>query len=345
MTKTSRACAYGFFFFWLFVVVLNKSYSIHFTKSKYSLMYSGRRCIPNETIFEMHNVSEIIQCGKVCLTTNGCRSVFYQPTDRGCVGCRARLGFCDNKFMNFSDSLAFDMPIGAEKKELETYSDCKDILSTMSSPKNGIYDITLRYSKTKIKVYCDMETDGGGWTVFQNRFDGSVDFYRNFYEYENGFGDIDGEFWLGMLNCLKYVQEMTSFTREECLSELRISLIGSESEKAYELYTNFYLGYGPDYRIYLTPGKESTVQRKEFSLYDQNGVVFSTFDRDQDQSVSKCAVNYHGAWWYSDCARQNLNGEYITPGTAHTYINKGHFYHSFQSFLALKGSRMMFRRM
>ena len=65
---------------------------------------------------------------------------------------------------------------------------------------DGVYAILYRSRNKNIikKVYCDMITgDGGGWIVVQRRFDGSVDFNRNWNEYKHGFGDVYGEYWLG----------------------------------------------------------------------------------------------------------------------------------------------------
>ena len=79
-------------------------------------------------------------------------------------------------------------------------------------------------------VYCDQTTAGGGWTVFQKRLDGSVDFYRGWDDYKRGFGSLNGEYWLGL-------DKIHRLTKEQ--SRLRVELEETTGETAYAEYDLF----------------------------------------------------------------------------------------------------------
>ncbi|KAJ8024084.1 Fibrinogen C domain-containing protein 1 [Holothuria leucospilota] len=76
------------------------------------------------------------------------------------------------------------------------FIDCLDLFNA-NFTENGVFMIKpLDWPGAPIKVYCNM-TDGGGWTVFQRRLDHSINFYRNWTCYKEGFGSLDHEHWLG----------------------------------------------------------------------------------------------------------------------------------------------------
>nr|XP_019571145.1 PREDICTED: tenascin-X [Rhinolophus sinicus] len=149
-----------------------------------------------------------------------------------------------------------------------------------------------------LNVFCDMETDGGGWLVFQRRLDGRTDFWRDWEEYAHGFGNISGEFWLGN-------EVLHSLTKAGDYS-MRVDLRAGD-EAVFAQYDSFRVDSAADYyRLHLA-GYHGTAGD---SMSYHSGSVFSARDRDPNNLLISCAVSYRGAWWYRNCHYANLNGLY-----------------------------------
>ncbi|EDO34855.1 predicted protein, partial [Nematostella vectensis] len=77
--------------------------------------------------------------------------------------------------------------------------------------------VSIPSSQSPVEVYCELDTNDGSWTAIQMRIDGTVDFYRDWGEYQPGFGDKAGEYWLGFNN----IHAITSQRRCRVLFEMQ----------------------------------------------------------------------------------------------------------------------------
>ncbi|XP_076113634.1 fibroleukin-like [Mytilus galloprovincialis] len=174
---------------------------------------------------------------------------------------------------------------------------------------SGLYTIYPSKHKSEggLEVFCNMTN--GGWTVIQRRIDGKENFTRNWVEYENGFGDLQHEFWLGN----KYLHLLTSSGSYK----LRVELVRGDGTKFYAEYSNFIVG-DAESKYILTVNGYSGNTGDYMYLYN-NGRRFSTFDRYHDEHSSTspghtCILAHgYGAWWIGPCAGYNdLNNKDIT---------------------------------
>ena len=168
---------------------------------------------------------------------------------------------------------------------------CHDIQATQGATRSGVYLIhPPNLAQGPWKVYCDLETEGGGWMVFQVRDDVEPheNFMRGWEDYKVGFGDFDREFWLGniLIWALTNVDNSTYY-------ELAMDMEDWSGNRRFARYRSFRMGSERDaFRLYhqnLYYGNAGD------SMYSHNGLPFSTFDVDND--------NRDGDFAERSCAR------------------------------------------
>ena len=135
------------------------------------------------------------------------------------------------------------------------------------------------------------------WTTIVRRVDASVSFERDWDDYVAGFGDPDGNMWLG----LERIHQLTN-----CDSEVYCSMESFSGEFAYANYTNFRLkDSSTDYKLDVS-GYSGTAGD---GLTYNNGQRFST--RDKDHTNTNCCAERKSGWWHDECTWVNFNGLYL----------------------------------
>ncbi|XP_029682141.1 angiopoietin-4 isoform X1 [Takifugu rubripes] len=217
--------------------------------------------------------------------------------------------------------------------QIQLWRDCADV-SKAGHAVSGLYHIYISNRSEPVQVYCDMETSGGGWTVVQRRFNGSVDFQRSWREYKMGFGDVLGEHWLG--------NEALHLLTSQGQYSLRVELKDWEGNSAHSHYDRVTLSNErQQYRLYLrgysgSAGRQSSVASQ--------GAGFSTRDQDNDNcDHCKCALMLTGGWWFDACGFSNLNGIYYTVGHNIRKLNGIKWHHFRGPSYSLRSTSMMVR--
>jgi len=218
---------------------------------------------------------------------------------------------CENGIFNTDDVICYPQS-------------CQEIKLDDESSQSKVYGI--KPENTEIDVYCDLKTENEGWIVIQRRNEKILSFKQNWEKSKNGFGDLNGEFWLGL-------EKIHQLTKNKDMT-LRVDLIDTNDNELYVQYESFYVGDESLNYILLVSGHSGQIG-DIFSEggHATNGQFFTTHDRDNDRHRDNCA-NTHGAWWHNNCFNTNLNGN---PSTRHFRVYDGKYY-------LIKSSVMKIRR-
>ncbi|VDI31551.1 Hypothetical predicted protein [Mytilus galloprovincialis] len=286
----------------IFITSLNDSIGTAVSVGKYSVE-KNRRVIQTITPVESELAKSIIVCVRRFHGRDDACLADYNPETQTCniftSGCCPGNG-------NDETQTGFSL----FRRDLEGLisqpaQDCS-FYKNAGQP-TGVYTIYPEHVPNGISVYCDMDEDDGGWTVIQRRFNGSVDFYRNWEEYKSGFGNVAGEHWLGNENIYQLTRG-NSYV-------LRIDLQAFDGTKGYVKYFTFTIAERTDdYRLSIGEYCKNNVgEDGDYGMLFNNNAKFKTQDHDDTARPNSlpCSQKLHSGWWFQQyCSTVNLNGKW-----------------------------------
>ena len=185
---------------------------------------------------------------------------------------------------------------------------CNDFSKAVKPPRDGGFAIIQPDDGEPFVVHCEMNKFGGGWTRIFSRTSTRMTFHRDWYSYKTGFGDLNGDGWLGL-------EKMYRLTKSSPV-ELLISVYTKEGKWFFPQYKSFQIGSeATKYRLYIGNFTGDGGDSLSFS----HNARFSTYDQDHDSSSSNCASSQRGGWWYYSCAQAKLTGEPYASSTSYNY--------------------------
>ncbi|XP_071794462.1 microfibril-associated glycoprotein 4-like [Asterias amurensis] len=254
---------------------------------------------PKSTI-KTNTTRSHVTCARDCSMTSQCVSFNFHQESHLCQLNNASREQYPQDLIKSRGSVYFDTNKGTAGLSIQVFKSCKKLLES-GYERSSEYTIFPNGFQKGLKVYCDMENDGGGWIVIQRRQDGTVDFYRDWETYKAGFGNLSNEFWIGNEN-LRKLSELTGWWT------LRVNLLDWVNNTAWVEYGEFGLTTF-SYRLHLEAYNDTS--SLDTSLNFHKNKYFSTFDRENDsRDEENCAKTYQGGWWYGNCLIACFNGQY-----------------------------------
>ncbi|SPP82304.1 ficolin-1-like [Drosophila guanche] len=212
--------------------------------------------------------------------------------------------------------------------EVNPYSHCP-----LDPRAHGIYTIMMP-SMESFQVFCDARIAGPGWTVIARRTNGELNFYRSWEESKRGFGDLGGNFFIGL-------DKLHAITKSET-HELYVHLEDFEGNTRYAKYDEFLIESEKEsYKMSKLGAYSGDAGDSMFKCRNQK---FTTYDRDNDQwPEGNCAHDRMSPWWHLKCGESSLFGMYMRGATEPGMLWKGVRWAAFHGDYSHKVMQMMVR--